>query len=146
MKIVNNKGLLIRTHNPEKIVATIPRSKVLSKLDHPKGPMYEMLVYWGYDEARVLKNLGYSRTPSPIEGKYEWTGFHKPFAHQKATAAFLTMHDRCFVFNEAGTGKTSAVIWAADYLMKIGKVKRVLVVCPLSIMNSHGPPTYSRWQ
>lgn len=136
MKIVNNKGLLIRTHNPEKIVSTIPRSKVLSKLDHPKGPMYEMLVYWGYDEARVLKNLGYSRTPSPIEGKYEWTGFHKPFAHQKTTAAFLTMHDRCFVFNEAGTGKTSAVIWAADYLMQIGKVRRVLVICPLSIMNS----------
>jgi SNF2 family DNA or RNA helicase len=38
--------------------------------------------------------------------------------------------------NEQGTGKTGSVIWAADYLMKIGKIKRVLVICPLSIMDS----------
>jgi SNF2 family DNA or RNA helicase len=28
------------------------------------------------------------------------------------------------------------VIWAADYLIKIGMIKRVLVICPLSIMDS----------
>jgi SNF2 family DNA or RNA helicase len=40
------------------------------------------------------------------------------------------------VFNEAGTGKTSAAAWAADYLMTQGKVKRVLIICPVSIMET----------
>lgn len=136
MEILNNKGLLIRTHNPEKITNVIPKSKIINKIHHPKGSLYELLVFWGYDETRILKNIGFSKVPSPIEGRYKWTGFHKPFEHQKTTAAFLTMHDKCFVFNEAGTGKTSAVIWAADYLMRLGKVNRALVICPLSIMNS----------
>ena len=50
--------------------------------------------------------------------------------------SFLTLHQRAFCFNEQGTGKTGAAIWAADYLLNIGAVKRVLVVCPLSIMQS----------
>jgi SNF2 family DNA or RNA helicase len=136
MQIVNNKGLLIRTHNPQKVVNVIPKSKVIKQMAHPKGPIYELLVFWGYDETRILKNLGYSKTPSPIEGRYKWSGFHRPFDHQRTTAAFLTLHDKCFVFNEAGTGKTSAVIWAADYLMRLGKIQRALVICPLSIMHS----------
>jgi len=57
-------------------------------------------------------------------------------AHQVETGAFLTMYRRAFVFSEPGTGKTLAALWAADYLMKLGKVRRVLVLCPLSIMHS----------
>ena len=67
---------------------------------------------------------------------YQWTGKHKPFAHQKETSAFLSTRRKAFCFNEQGTGKTASVIWAADYLMKQGRIKRVLVVCPLSIMKS----------
>ena len=67
---------------------------------------------------------------------YHWPGMFQPFDHQRDTARFLTLHRRAFCFNEAGTGKTSAAIWAADYLMNQGIVKRVLVVCPLSIMQS----------
>ena len=67
---------------------------------------------------------------------YDWPGQFKPFAHQKVTAAFLAERPKAFVFNEQGTGKTASVIWAADYLMNIGVVRRVLVVCPLSIMKS----------
>jgi SNF2 family DNA or RNA helicase len=69
-------------------------------------------------------------------GHYSWPGLHKPFDHQKTTASFLTLHPRAFCLNEQGTGKTGSVIWAADYLMKIGRLKRVLVICPLSIMDS----------
>jgi len=68
--------------------------------------------------------------------EYEWTGKHKPFDHQKTTAEFLTQYKKAFCFNEQGTGKTASVIWAADYLMKQGKIRRVLVLCPLSIMKS----------
>jgi SNF2 family DNA or RNA helicase len=71
-----------------------------------------------------------------IETDYDWPGQYKPFNHQKITSAFLTERPKAFVFNEQGTGKTASVIWAADYLMNLGLVKRVLVVCPLSIMKS----------
>ena len=67
---------------------------------------------------------------------YNWPGQFTPFAHQKVTAAFLAERPKAFCFNEQGTGKTASVIWAADYLMTIGLVRRVLVVCPLSIMKS----------
>lgn len=67
---------------------------------------------------------------------YNWPGQFKPFAHQKVTAQFLAERPKAFCFNEQGTGKTASVIWAADYLMSLGLLRRVLVVCPLSIMKS----------
>lgn len=73
-----------------------------------------------------------------INDSYKWPrplGF-TPFDHQRQTANFLTDNSRAFCFNEQGTGKTASVIWAADYLMRAGIIKRVLVVCPLSIMQS----------
>jgi superfamily II DNA or RNA helicase len=88
------------------------------------------------DEARVLKNLGVKDVPSPIVRKYPWPGRYKPMAHQVETAAFLTLHRRAFVFSEPGTGKTLSALWAADYLMQRGEVRRVLILCPLSIMQS----------
>jgi SNF2 family DNA or RNA helicase len=57
-------------------------------------------------------------------------------AHQIETAAFLTMHKKAFVFSEPGTGKTLSALWAADYLMQRGDVRRCLILCPLSIMQS----------
>ena len=71
-----------------------------------------------------------------IATDYDWPGKFKPFAHQKQTSEFLTLNRRAFCFNEQGTGKTASVIWACDYLMNLGVVKRVLVICPLSIMKS----------
>lgn len=128
MQIIDNKGLLLRLKNPEKVTAVIPKSRVLDD--------GSLLVKWGLEEAQVLKNLRIKNVPSPIEAHYDWPGLHKPFDHQKKTAGFLTLHRKAFCFNEQGTGKTSSVIWAADYLMAIGQIKRVLVICPLSIMQS----------
>jgi len=70
--------------------------------------------------------------------EYEWPRPHNlsPFAHQKETAKFLVSNRKAFCFNEQGTGKTASVIWATDYLMKVGILRRVLVICPLSIMKS----------
>ena len=128
MRIVRNKALLVgEVRNSDQITEIIPKSKVL--------PDEKLLVNWGIDEVHVLNNLGV-KAPSPIESRYEWTGKLKPFEHQKATASFLTLHRRAFCFNEQGTGKTASAIWASDYLMKQGKVNRVLVICPLSIMDS----------
>ena len=100
------------------------------------GDVAKVLVNWDLEEAIVLKNLRIRDVPSPINATYNWPGLFKPFEHQKTTASFLTMHKRSFCFNEQGTGKTASVIWAADYLMTKRIIKRVLVICPLSIMDS----------
>ena len=70
--------------------------------------------------------------------EYEWPRPHgfTPFEHQKKTCEFLISNKKAFCFNEQGTGKTASVIWATDYLMTVGVIRRVLIVCPLSIMTS----------
>ena len=130
MQIVENKALLFRTRNPHKY-SVIPKHQVFEV-----NGGYEVAVYWGLDECRVLRNLGVKDVPSPITKRYNWPGKYKPMAHQMETASFLTMHRKAFVFSEPGTGKTLSALWAADYLMSIGKVRRCLILCPLSIMQS----------
>jgi SNF2 family DNA or RNA helicase len=56
--------------------------------------------------------------------------------HQRETAIFLATNQRAFCFNEQGTGKTASAIWAADCLLEQEVIGRVLVICPLSIMQS----------
>jgi len=130
MEIVDNRILLFKTRHPHRY-SLIPKSKAL-----PIPGGYQVAVHWGLDEARVLKNIGVKGVPSPIYGRYDWPGRFKPMSHQKETASFLTLHRRAFVLSEPGTGKTLSALWAADYLMRRGEVRRVLVLCPLSIMHS----------
>ena len=132
MQILNDKVLLVRTRRPHLITENIKKSAVVDQ----KEDLYEVAVNWGLNEAQALAKLRIKNVPSTIKRDYKWTGRLTPFAHQKETASFLTLHKRAFCFNEQGTGKTASVIWAADYLMKLGEVKRVLVLCPLSIMKS----------
>ncbi len=132
MQVIENKAVLLKTRYPEKLQA-IPKHKIVRELP---GGGAEALVYLGLDEMRVLRNLGFSKAPSPILYRYDWPGRYRPMDHQLDTAAFFTMHRRAFCFNEPGTGKTLAALWAADYLMTRGEVRRVLVVCPMSIMHS----------
>ena len=131
MEIVEDKALILRTRDPHKY-SIIPKSKAMPRADGG----YDVAVYWGLDEARVLRNLGVKNVPSPITRRYDWPGRYKPMAHQIETASFLTLYRRAFVFSEPGTGKTLSALWAADYLMRLKKVRRVLILCPLSIMHS----------
>lgn len=133
MEIIDNRALLLRLKNPQTVTAHIPASRIVGK--EPSGST-QVLVDWELPEAQALRTLKIRNVPSPILRDYKWEGMHKPFEHQKTTAAFLTLHKRAFCLNEQGTGKTGSVIWAADYLMKLGVIKRVLVICPLSIMDS----------
>lgn len=132
MEIVDNKALILKTRDPSKF-DIIPRSRYVGT---DADGLHEVAVYWGMDEVRVLRNLGFKNTPSPIARDYDWPGRYTPFKHQMETSAFLTLHRRAFVFSEPGTAKTISALWAADYLMKRGEVRRVLVLCPLSIMHS----------
>jgi SNF2 family DNA or RNA helicase len=65
---------------------------------------------------------------------YKFRGVPKPFEHQVETTQFIVDNPRCFVFNDIGTGKTWSAVWAIDYLMKLGEVKNVLIVAPLSTL------------
>jgi SNF2 family DNA or RNA helicase len=87
--------------------------------------------------ARLLRNLGLE-VDSPIlrDPKWTWPGRFRPFAHQRETAAFLTMNPKAFVFNDMGTGKTAACIWACEYLRTRGVLKSVLIATPLSTLHS----------
>lgn len=131
MEVIDNKLLVFKTRSPDRY-SLIPKSRAIPR----PGGGYDVAVYWGLDEVRVLKNLGVKNVPSPIFGKYDWPGRFKPMVHQKETASFLTLNRRAFVLSEPGTGKTLSALWAADYLMKRGEIRRCLILCPLSIMHS----------
>lgn len=136
MKIVEDAAvhLSLPSSDLKYLVGHIDKCKVLKD----DGVNAELLVYWGLTEMQRLVKV-YGDAPSPMAKDYKWPGMYKPFKHQETTASYLALRDRCFCFNEAGTGKTSSVVWAADYLMQVGQIKRVLIICPLSIM-------YAAWQ
>jgi SNF2 family DNA or RNA helicase len=122
------KALALKLNNPERVLATIPTAKRLVT----KGGDFVVTPH-NLDEVRVLRNLGI-QAPSPILHYYNWPGRFSPYHHQKQTAAFLTVHPRALVLNQIGTGKTKSALWAADYLMDVGAVKKVLIISPLSTL------------
>jgi len=122
---------------------TVERYEVIEQNDKEST----VLICWDHPEvAAVSKIIDSTRPdmtipnlPSPMVRDYKFSGLYTPYSHQKDTASFLSVRQRAFCFSEAGTGKTSSSLWAADYLMKEGLVNRVLVICPVSIM-------YTAWQ
>ena len=75
MQIIEDKALLLKVRNPNRITEVIPKSKVMDD--------GSVLVKWGLEEAQVLKNLRIKNVPSPILSHYNWPGMHRPFEHQK---------------------------------------------------------------
>ena len=132
MQVVDNKAIVLKTKRPHLVTENVKKYKILSE----EEGVFKIVVRWGLHEAQVLAGLKVKDVPSPIDRDYQWSGKLKPFDHQRYTSSFLTLHKKAFCFNEQGTGKTASVIWAADYLMKLGEIKRVLVISPLSIMKS----------
>jgi len=118
MRIVKDRAMVLTTTQPHLITERLKKHKIISEVDG----VYTVALPWNMLEAQVLTTLKHD-APSPITRDYTWTGRFTPFAHQKETSAFLTLHKKAFCFNEQGTGKTASVIWAADYLMKIGQIK-----------------------
>ena len=122
------KALALKLKNPARVLETVPSAKTLSF----RGTDI-VAVPHKIDEVQKLRSLGIA-APSPILHYYQWPGQFTPYEHQRLTAAFLTMHHKCLVLNEIGTGKTQSALWAADYMMKLGKVKKVLILSPLSTL------------
>ena len=85
---------------------------------------------------QVLRHFNYPVVP--IIEEYDWPAPPgiKPYELQKIAANFMVTHPRCFNLSDMGTGKTNAVLWAADWLMrKYPKgTCRALLIAPLSIL------------
>lgn len=67
---------------------------------------------------------------------YDWPAYQgrKPFQHQKHTVRFVLKERNCFVLNDMGTGKTLAILWALDILFKAKRIRKALIVGPLSTL------------
>ena len=122
------KALALKLKNPARVLAAVPTAKTLSF----RGTEL-VTVPHKIGEVQKLRSLGIA-APSPILHYYDWPGQFVPYEHQKLTSAFLTMNHKCLVLNEIGTGKTQSALWAADYLMKWGVIKKVLILSPLSTL------------
>lgn len=133
MEIIENKALLINVRDPGKYTSLIETSKYVRQVS---DDLHEVLVKWDYDNVATLTALGVHKVPSTIYKDYAWSGRFTPMIHQKDTASFIVANPKCFVFSEMGVGKTASTAWAVDYLLRHKKVKRVLIVCPLSIMKA----------
>lgn len=123
-----HRKILLNLREPERVTALIPKSRAVNV----KGQMI-VAVQHDLDEVRVLRNIGVN-APSPVRYYYDWPGLYKPFTHQLETTEFMTLNPRAFVLNDMGTGKSISALWAFDYLRSIGKVKRMLIISPLSTL------------
>ena len=137
MKLIDDKAVHITVSKQVglQITSNIDKSEIIKEYN---TGLVDVLIKWGIQEMTYLNRLVRFKNPlpSPITKHYDWPGLYKPFDHQQITSEFLSLHPKAFCFNEAGTGKTSSVLWSADYLMNLGLIKKVLVICPLSIMHS----------
>ena len=94
-------------------------------------------------ESKILHNLGY-KVSSPFMEYYNWCNT-TPYKHQKITSNMLVFNDRAYVLNDMGSGKSLSVLYAYDYLRSIEYADKMLVVAPLSTLNSVWEREVFRW-
>lgn len=129
--IKDRKKVLVKDSHPTRIMSVIPTSKLINYKGHDL-----VVVPHELDEVKVLNNMGYN-VPSPIVTEYHWPSrYPSPMRAQVVTASNLTLDKRHFVLNEIGTGKSLTTLWAFDYLRINGRAKRMLIVTPLSTMET----------
>jgi hypothetical protein len=121
------QSLILHHPDPFEVRELLSDSRLL---DHPE---YNIAVHHTLEATKVLRNIGLN-VPAPIRHQYDWPGKFIPFQHQIVMSEFLTLHRRAFNLSEMGTGKTNSSLWAADWLMKTGRVNKTLVLSPLSTL------------
>lgn len=126
--VKEHKKLLLNLTDPERIAALIPGAVVRDIKGHDI-----VSVPHDQDTVRVLRNMGI-QAPGPIRSYYEWPGRFTPFVHQYETSEFASLNPRAYVLCDMGTGKTASVLWAYDYLRKLGELDWCLVISPLSTL------------
>lgn len=128
IQVINNH-YVFKTEDPEYLATIIPNTKTAII----RGEKYAAVPH-KLEAAQVLNRLGI-KVASPIEDAYQWSGSFKPFSHQRMTAGFLTLNKRAYLLSGLGTGKSVSTLWAADFLMRHGYVKKCLIISPLSTLD-----------
>lgn len=122
-----SNSLLFKVNDPLYVRELIPHSKIIP---HEK---YNIAIKHTLEATRILHNVGIN-VHSPIRYQYRWPGRFKPYKHQIVMAEKHIMHRRLFNLSEMGTMKTASTLWAADWLMETGRVKKALILSPLSTL------------
>lgn len=128
-------------HKPSKSIL-LPLSRQELVLALPNARLSRLgdktVVQVKHDEADTvaLRGVGLD-VPAPIEIYYNFKkvkGRFTAFDHQRDAAAFASLHKRCHLLLPLGTGKSFTSISAADAMIEMGVIKKVLILCPLSCM------------
>lgn len=128
-------------HKPSKSIL-LPLSRQELVLAIPKSRLVEFsgktVIQIKHDEENTLalNRAGFS-VPAPLEIYYSFKkvkGRFPAFQHQRDAAAFASLHKRCHLLLPLGTGKSFTSISAADAMIEMGVIKKVLILCPLSCM------------
>lgn len=117
------------------LVPALPRIQqalngIARPFDHAGRPFLAMP--HNTEAVSLLNNIGVP-APAPILTQYKWPG-RPPWKIQKTTAALLSMSPRAYVLNTMGTGKTRSTLYALDWLMQQGLVRKALVASTLSTL------------
>lgn len=126
--IYKDGAVILNVNDAAPLMAVLPNAK------HIKYKGAELVLNkHDLDTTKVLRNMGLDAATPMLHDGYVWPGRYEPMSHQIQTADFATVNRKLFILNATGTGKTGAAIWAMDYLMTRRYIKRVLIICPLSV-------------
>ncbi len=126
----STKSILLPASHAD-LIAVLPRARLVEL--HGRGVVQ---VRHCEEATRILRAAGFD-VPAPIETYYDFKkvkGRFQAFQHQRDAAAFATLHKRCHLLLPLGTGKSFTSISAADAMIELGVIKKVLILCPLSCM------------
>jgi SNF2 family DNA or RNA helicase len=127
MNFITGHGMLVfPASDPIAVRSVLPHAKSLEYRGKP-----HIAVRHDLDAVTILRNIGIN-APSPVNHGWDYPGRYKPWDHQKAATEFWTTTRRGFDLSEMGVGKSKSALWAAEYLMRQGWIKRVVIVCPKS--------------
>ena len=114
----------------DKVRALLPNARVIKY----NGGTYAVLPHTPRTQIQ-LRAAGID-VPAPILFHYDWNSADggQPFQIQKDTAALATSHQRSYILNDMGTGKTRSALWSWRYLNETGSAQKLLVVAPLSTL------------
>jgi len=125
--IVSKKNRTILAPRNGQTITMFPNVHTLTHLDQDF-----LLVPHDLRSTITLRHLG-AKIPNPMLSYYDF-GPMKPFDVQEKTLDMMTTHERSYILNEMGTGKTKTVLWGWDYLRSNSIAGKLLVVATLSTL------------
>lgn len=127
-----NATLTLASSLGGRVLADIPGAVLLGTA--PVGPVVQ--VPWTQSTCEYLGAIRAPCVPRMLID-YDWRVMRSDFViapHQFRMAGMMSMWRRGFCLGQPATGKTLSALWAADYLIKAGLVRKALVVTLKTIM------------